>query len=199
MFPNPLIKPAKVFRFHYRKGNLRLDLQNQYTIFLLISVKISLNILIDMFFQRSDLKTPILACFPSEILTCTVIKVNLKKLSTLAAAKTDASTTIDITLETSLIYLRANEICSTIFPDFRYDNSLIVFNGKVQCRNGMCFEKLCVHRKTFQFFIRSACQCPQCTSTCQVRNIPFDQTTYSFLLKCDRMIYTFRETNVLSR
>ena len=85
-------------------------------------------------------------------------------------------------------------MCSAFAPDYRYDNSIIKFIGNVYCPNTMCSGILCVHQKTFQSLDKSDYQCPQCESTCHVRNILFEQKTISFLLKCDQNIYIFEET-----
>ena len=54
IFSKLLIKQASAYRFPYRSTKLRLDLQSQKTIFLLITITISLNILIDKFIYHSD-------------------------------------------------------------------------------------------------------------------------------------------------
>ena len=58
----------------------------------------------------------------------------------------------------------------------------------------MCSGILYVHKKTFQSLGRSDCQCPQRTSTCQMREIPFDERTNSFFLRFGQGIYIFEET-----
>ena len=70
-------------------------------------------------------------------------------------------------------------MCST---DCAYDKSAIIINGDVYCPNTKCLGKLCLHKKTFQYLGRSDYQCPQGASVCQVRNIPFEDQTNSFLL-----------------
>ena len=55
-------------KFHYQNPKLRLDLQSQKTISLLIAKTISLNIQINKFVYRSELETTILASFPSKSL-----------------------------------------------------------------------------------------------------------------------------------
>ena len=86
----------------YRSPNLRLDLQSQKTISLLITLTISLNIQIDKFVYPSDLETTALTYFPSKSLNYTAINLFLQKLSTLTIAKFTISSRIDITLQTSV-------------------------------------------------------------------------------------------------
>ena len=69
-------------------------------------------------------------------------------------------------------------MCST---DFAYDNSVIILIGDVYCPNEKCLGKLCLHKNTFQSLGRSDYQCSQCGSVYQVRNIPFEDQTNSFL------------------
>ena len=69
IFSELLIKLASAYRFLYRSPKLRLDLQSQKTISLLISITISLNTQIDKFVCRSDLETTILEYFPSTVRT----------------------------------------------------------------------------------------------------------------------------------
>ena len=84
-------------------------------------------------------------------------------------------------------------MCSTFTPDSGYDNSTIILIGDVYCPNTTCFGKLCLHKKTFQSLGRSDYQCPQCGSVCQVRNIPFEEQTYSFFLSLTQGVYIFEE------
>ena len=69
------IKLASAYRFPYRSPNLRLDIQSQETISLLITITISLNIQVDKFVNHSDLETTILAYFPSKNLNYTAINL----------------------------------------------------------------------------------------------------------------------------
>ena len=71
-------------------------------------------------------------------------------------------------------------MCST---GYGYDNSTIILIGDVYCPNAKCLGKLCLHKKTFQSLGRSDCQCTQCASVCQVRNIPFEDQTNSFFCR----------------
>ena len=101
-FSKFLIKLASAYRLHYRSPKLRLDLQSQKTIALLITITISLNIQTDKFVHRSVLETTILAFFPSKILNYTAISLFLQKLSTLTIAKLTVSTRTVIALQTSV-------------------------------------------------------------------------------------------------
>ena len=56
-----------------------------------------------------------------------------------------------------------------------------------------CVREYFLCTKIFQSLGRSEDQCPQCTSTCQVRNIPFEKQTNPFFLECDQRIYNFDE------
>ena len=95
-----LIKLASVYNFPYRSPKLRLDLQGQKTISLLIAITISLNIQIDNFVYHSDLETTIRAYFPSKSLNYTAINLLLQKLSTLSIVEFSVSTRTDITVKT---------------------------------------------------------------------------------------------------
>ena len=62
------------------------------------------------------------------------------------------------------------------------------------CPNTKCLGKLCMHKKTFQSLVRSAYQCPQCASLCQVRNISFKEQRNSFFLSLGQGVYIFEES-----
>ena len=193
IFSKFLIKLASAYRFPYRSPKLRLDLQSQKTISLLITITISLKIQIDKFFYHSDLETTILAYFPSKCLNYTAINSFLQKLSTLTIVKFTISTRTDITLQTSVKYLRAIVMCSAFTTDCGYDRSTIIFIGDVSCPNTKSSGRLCLHKKTFQSLGRSDYQCPQCTSVCQVRNIPFEDQRNSFFLSHGQGVHIFEE------
>ena len=59
--------------------------------------------------------------------------------------------------------------------------------------NTMCLDRLGVPKKSFQSIKESDYQCPQCLSTCQVRNSPFEEQTASFSLKFGQRVYLFEE------
>ena len=61
------------------------------------------------------------------------------------------------------------------------------------CPNTKCSGRLCLHKKIFQSLGRSNYQWPQCASMCQVRNIPFEDQTYSFFLSLGQGVYFFEE------
>ena len=84
-------------------------------------------------------------------------------------------------------------MCSAFTPDCGYDNSTIFLIGDVYCANTKCLGKLCLHKKTFQSLGRSNYQCPQCTTVCQVRNIPFEDQTNFFFLSFGPGVYIFEE------
>ena len=94
---------------------------------------------------------------------------------------------------TSVTFFRAITMCST---DCAYDNSAIIIIVDVYCPNAKCFGKLCLHKKSFQSNCRSDYQCPQCASVCQVRNIPFEDQTNSFLLSFGAGVYSFEESAI---
>ena len=75
-----------------------------------------------------------------------------------------------------------------------YDNSKINLSTDVYRPNTEWSGKLCLHKKTFQSLERSDYQCPQCGSVCQVRNIPFEDQTISFILSFGESTYTFEES-----
>ena len=93
---------ASAYRFPYRSPKLRLDLQSQKTISLLITITISLKVQIDKFIYHSDLETTILAYFLSKRLNYRVTNIFLQKLSTLTIVKFTNSTRTDITVQTSV-------------------------------------------------------------------------------------------------
>ena len=84
-------------------------------------------------------------------------------------------------------------MCSTHTPDCRYDKSIIRLIGSVPCLNTMCSALLCMHKKTFQFIEWSLYHCPDCDSTSQVPNFPFQQRKILFFLKCDQGIIIIEE------
>ena len=48
-------------------------------------------------------------------------------------------------------------------------------------------------QRNFQSLGRSDCQCPQCASVCQVRNLPFEDQRNSFFLSLGEGVYIFEE------
>ena len=84
-------------------------------------------------------------------------------------------------------------MCSAFTPHSRYDNSIITLIGSVYCPITMSSDKIWVHEKTFQPLNRSNYQCPQCSSTCQVRNAPLEEDKRSFFLKFGQRIFIFEE------
>ena len=183
-----MIKLASAYGLPCRSPRLRLDLQSQRTISLLITITISVNIQTDKF------ETTMLAYFPSKSLNYTAINLFLQKLSTLTIVRFTISTRTDITLKTSVKQSRAITMCSAVTPDCGYDNSTIILIGDVYCSNTNCLGKLCRHKNTFQSFGRSDHQGPQCGSVYQVRNIPFDDQTNSFFLSLVQGVYIFEES-----
>ena len=161
---------------------------------MLITITISFSTQIDKFVYRSDLETTNLAYFPSKSLNYTAINLFLQKLSTVTIAKFTISARTDITLQTSVKYLRAITMCSAFTPYCGYDSSSIIFIVDVYCLNKKCSGNLCRHKNTFHTLGRSDYQCPQCASVCQVRNFPFEDQTNSFFLSLDKRAYIFEET-----
>ena len=86
-------------------------------------------------------------------------------------------------------------MCSAFTPDCEYDTSTINLIGDVFCPDKECSGKLCPHKITFHSLGRNLgdYQCPQCASVCQVRNIPFEDQTNSFLLSFGQRVYIFEE------
>ena len=78
-----LIKPAKIYKFHYGNPKMRLDPQSQKTISLLITITILLNTQMDKFIYESEMETTILACIPLKGLNYQVVSWFLQKFSTL--------------------------------------------------------------------------------------------------------------------
>ena len=143
-------------------------------------MKISLNIQLNEFFNRFELNTTSLACFPSNCLSYLAKERIFQKMSKLAIAKFTTSTTIDIPLQISVKQLRASTMCRAFTPDSRYDNNINKLIGNVYCANTVCSGILCVHRKTFKSLSGSDYQCRQSSSTCRVRNIPREEQTNFF-------------------
>ena len=173
---------ASVYRFPYRKPELRLDLQSQKTISLLNTLTISLTTQKDEFVYRSHFKTTILAYLSSKSLKYTAINLFSQKLSTLTIAKFTISTRTDITLQTSVKQMSAITMCSPFTHDCWYDSSTIYLVGDKYCPNTTCSRKLCLHKMTFQSLGRSDHHCQQCASVYQVRNILFADQTNSFFV-----------------
>ena len=92
---------SKIYRFPYRNSKLRLYLQSQKTISLLITVAISLNNQIDKLVHRSVLETTIRLFFPAKSLNYMAINLTLQKMSSLTTAKFTTVTRTDVTLQTS--------------------------------------------------------------------------------------------------
>ena len=84
-------------------------------------------------------------------------------------------------------------MCSAFTPDCGYDHSTIILIGDVYCPNTKCSGKLCLHKKTFQSLGRNVYQYPQSASVCQVRNIPFEDQTNSFVFSFGQGVYIFEE------
>ena len=190
VFVKILRKRGIVYKFLYRNPKLRLDLQEQKTISILITITISIKSQIDNFVRSSDLETTIPASFPLKTLNYTVINLFLQTYSTLAIANSSTYRKTDITLQTSVKCFRASRTCSEFTSDSRYDNSIIKVIGKVYCPDTMCSDIFCFHKKTFKSLSRSNYQCPQYSSMYQVRNILFDEQTKSFLVEVfSRVIY----------
>ena len=136
----------------------------------------------------------IFCVFSTKRLNYTVISSYLQKMSTLNVAKITTSTGTVIMLQTSVKYLRATTVCSAFTRDCRLGSSNIEFIGTVHCPNTMCSAILCVHKITLQSPGRNDYQVAQCTSTCQVRNIPLEEETNLFFLRFGRGVYVFGET-----
>ena len=83
---------------------------------------------------------------------------------------------------------------SALTSDCGYDNNTIILTGDVYRPNTKCSVKFCLHIKTFQSLGRSDHQCPQCASVCQVRNIPSEGQTNSFLFSLGQGVYIFEES-----
>ena len=164
---------------------MRLDLHRQKSISLLITIKISLNIQIDISVYRSNFKTTNFASFSSKKLNYAVIKFTYRDCQPKLSQKITTTTKTDFTLLASVEKFRAITMCSTLTFDWRYDNINSIFCENVHYSKEMCSGKLCVHKKTFQSLRTSDYQCLQCTSWCQVRNIPLEEQTNSVFLKCD--------------
>ena len=99
---------------------------------------ISLNIRIDKSLYRFNLETEILACFQSKSLKHTaIIFFSNRRSPKLAIVKLTTSTRTDITLETTVIILRASRMFSAFLPDCWHDKSKISLLGtcifRIQC------------------------------------------------------------------
>ena len=133
-----LITRATVYKFHYQNPKPRSDIQSQITIFLLITIKVTLQIQTDKFDYRAHLETTILAPFPSKSLNYRAINWSLQKLSTLTIAKFTTSTRTDVAFRTSVKQLRAITMCSAFTPGSRYDKSNNKIIGKVYWERIQC-------------------------------------------------------------
>ena len=82
--------------------------------------------------------------------------------------------------------------CVTLLPFIlRMTIASLNFWRTRYCARTMCSDTFCAHKNTFQSLARSNHQCPQCSSMCQVHNIPFDGKTSSFFLKSGKVICGF--------
>ena len=84
-------------------------------------------------------------------------------------------------------------MCSAFTLDCGYDNSTINFIREVLCPIPESSGKLCFHKMTFQSLGRSDYQCSQCACVCELRKIPCEDQTNSFLLSFGEGVYTFEE------
>ena len=186
-------KCIQIPRFPYRSPKLRLDLQSQKTISFghhYDDIIEHPNRQIRLSFRFGSNNSCV---FSPKSLNYMAINSFLQKLSTLTIVKFTISTRTDITLQTSVKYLRAITMCSAFIPDCGYDYSTIILIGDVYRPNTKCSGRLCLHKKTFQSLGRSNYQCPQCASVCQVRNIPFEDQRNSFFLSLGQGVYIFEE------
>ena len=117
----------------------------------------------------------------------------LQKLSNWVTAKSNISTRINFLLPTSVTFLRAITMCSTLNPDCGYDNSTIILIGDVYCPITKCLGKFCQHKKTFQSLRRSDYYSAQCAYVCQVRSISFEDHNDSFFSPLFK-VFTFLKT-----
>ena len=186
IFSKLLIKWARVYRFlNETKAEVRSTKSKNilYAQYYKIIIE-HLNIPIIKLADHSDSETTSLSSFPSISFNYIVIKLHFWKLPSLFIAKITTSTSNDTTLQTSVKKLRAFTMCSIFHLHCCYGKSDNRFIGKT-----MLLGILCVRRKTFICLDLSMDRCPQCTSTCQVRNFPSDEQTMWFLLKSDHGIY----------
>ena len=73
-------------------------------------------------------------------------------------------------------------MCGAFTPDCAFDNSTNNLIGDVYCPHTECSAKLSSNKETFRSLGRSKNQCLQSSSVCLVRNIPFEDQTFSFFL-----------------
>ena len=190
-----LIKRASVYKFDHRNPNLRLDIKSQKAISLLITLTLSLNTHIENSVVVPIWKQQFLRLFQKN-LNYTPLNLFL----TLTIAKLIISTRTDVTLQTSLKYLRAILMCSAFTRDYGYDKSTNILIGDVNCPKIMCSGELRLHKKTFQSLGRRKYQCAQCVSVCPVRNNTFEyQKKFLFLDVWPRGLYFRKESKINSR
>ena len=148
----------------------------------------SLNIQLDKFVYHSDSETTIIAYFPSKSLKYTAINLFLQKWSNLTIAKITICTRTDITLKTSVKYLKAITMSSAFTPDCRCYNSTIVLIGDVYCPNTKSSINFACTKRLFNLSaeaiinIRNAQLCA---------SFPFDDQTNSFFLSLGQGVYNF--------
>ena len=85
-------------------------------------------------------------------------------------------------------------MCSAFTPECGFYNSTFKLIGDKFCPKRKCSSKLCLHTKTFQSLGRSDHQCLQCAHVCQVRKIPCQDQTSSFILSFRQAVYLFEES-----
>ena len=77
---------------------------------------------------------------------------------------------------------------------FGMTKALLIFLGTCFVQIKAVFDLLHVHKTTFQTLGRRNYQSLHCSSTCQLRNIPAEQQTFSFFLMFGQGIHIFEET-----
>ena len=120
---------SKCIQIHLPKSKVEIGSRKSKNNLFAYAIKISFNIQIDKFVYHSDCETTIFVFFPSKSLNYTAVNLFLQTLSTSNIAKFTISTRTDITLKTSVKYLRAITISSAFTPDCGYDNGAINIIG----------------------------------------------------------------------
>ena len=135
---------------------------------------------IDKFVYHFDLETTILVYAPSKSLNYTAINLLLTEIVNFNHREVHHFTRTDITLQTSVKYLRAITMCSALTPDCGYNNSTFILIVDVYCPNKSvqvdfaCTKRLFNHLAEAIINVRKVGLCARCAILLlMIKKIPF--------------------------
>ena len=195
-----LIQPESAYRFPYRHTKLSLDLPSQETIFLLITITLSVNIEIDKFVYLPDLETTILAYLFSlqklelhgnRFILTKIVNLKHREIHHLYKNWYYVAKTCEI--------IESNYNVYAFTPDCGYDNSTNTLNGGVYCPNTKCLGKLFLHKGLFILLaeaiinVRTVGLCARCATFFWRSN------KLLFLVAGSKGLHFWREPKINSR